>query len=131
MLKEISLIIVIIASVIGFNFFIQNYLDKSSDEFVSELGNISRKLLEEEANVDYEGVKKEVNELENKWYGVESVWMLIILHSELDKVDSGFKELEATLETENSELSYVNAKKLEFVIESITKKDLFELKNIF
>ncbi len=131
MLKEISLIIAIIASVIGFNFFIQNYLDKSSDEFVSELGNISRKLLEEEANVDYEGVKKEVNELENKWYEVESVWMLIILHSELDKVDSGFKELEATLETENSELSYVNTKKLEFVIESITKKDLFELKNIF
>ena len=57
--------------------------------------------------------------------------MLIILHSDLDKVDNAFKELRATLEIENAEQSYVNVKKLQFLIDSVTKKDLFELKNIF
>lgn len=131
MLKEIFLIIAIIVTVVGFNFLIQNYLDNSSDEFVSKLGELSNKLLENNENVNYEEVKSEVIDLESKWYEVESIWMLIILHSELDKVDSAFKELEATLEAKNSELAYINVKKLEFMIESVTKKDLFELKNIF
>lgn len=130
MLKEFSLIIIIIICVVGFNFFIQNYLEDSSKDFISQLDELSEKLLEKD-NIDYDAIKKEVDELEKKWYDVEGMWMLIILHSELDKVDAAFKELRATLDIEDLDNSYVNIKKLEFLIESVTKKDLFELKNIF
>lgn len=130
MLREIFIIIIIIVSVVGVNFFIPNYLDNSSKEFVSKLDELSTKLKEKE-NIDYDEIKKELDNLEEKWYEVESVWMLIILHSDLDLVDKAFKELQATLEIKNAEQSYVNAKRLQFLIESVTKKDLFELKNIF
>lgn len=130
MLKEIFIIIIIIVSVVSFNFFIQNYLDNSSKNFVLKLDEIAVKLLEND-DVDYEEVKEEVNNLEKKWYDIESIWMLIILHSDLNTVDKAFKELDATLEIKNAEQSYVNVKKLQFLIESVTSKDLFELKNIF
>lgn len=130
MLKEMVIIVAIVASVIGLNFFIQDYLDKSSRELISQMDEMSTKLLNKD-NVNYDDVKKEIDEVEENWYGVEEMWMLIILHSDLDKVDNAFKELRATLEIENAEQSYVNVKKLQFLIDSVTKKDLFELKNIF
>ena len=57
--------------------------------------------------------------------------MLILLHSDLDLVDQSINELKSSLELKNKEISYLNAKNLQFLIENISEKNEFNLKNIF
>ena len=40
--------------------------------------------------------------------------MLIILHSDIDKVEEAFKELEAELDIKDKEQAYVKIKKMQF-----------------
>lgn len=130
MFKEILIIIIIIISIVGLNFLMQNYLANSSTDFIKELDELAYKLQEKD-DINLDEIKEEVNNLEKKWYGIEDIWMLIILHSDIDKVEEAFKELEAELDIKDKEQAYVKIKKMQFLIESITNKDLFELKNIF
>lgn len=130
MFKEILIIIIIIISIVGLNFLMQNYLANSSTDFIKELDELAYKLQEKD-DINLDEIKEEVNNLEKKWYGIEDIWMLIILHSDIDKVEEAFKELEAELDIKDKEQAYVKTKKMQFLIESITNKDLFELKNIF
>lgn len=130
MFKEILIIIIIIISIVSLNFLMQNYLANSSTDFIKELDELAYKLQEKD-DINLDEIKEEVNNLEKKWYGIEDIWMLIILHSDIDKVEEAFKELEAELDIKDKEQAYVKIKKMQFLIESITNKDLFELKNIF
>ena len=76
-------------------------------------------------------MSKKVNDLEEKWRGIEKIWMLILLHSDLDEIDKMLNELKSSLELKNRETSYLNAKDLQFLIENISEKNAFSLKNIF
>lgn len=130
MLKEICIIIVIIASIIGFNFFIQDYLGKTSNEFVTKLDEVALKLKDTE-NINFDEIEGTISELESKWNETEEIWMLIIVHSDLDMVDKTIKRLQSTLELKQEMEAYVNIKELQFLIDHIAKKDAFILKNLF
>ena len=130
MLKEISIILIIIILIISSNFFIQNYLKNSSQEFIDKIGEIAGELINNE-NINYDDMSKKVNDLEEKWRGIEKIWMLILLHSDLDEIDKMLNELKSSLELKNRETSYLNAKNLQFLIENISEKNAFSLKNIF
>ena len=130
MLKEISIILIIIILIISSNFFIQNYLKNSSQEFIDKIGEIAGELINNE-NINYDDMSKKVNDLEEKWRGIEKIWMLILLHSDLDEIDKMLNELKSSLELKNRDTSYLNAKDLQFLIENISEKNAFSLKNIF
>ena len=104
MLKEISIILIIIILIISSNFFIQNYLKNSSQEFIDKIGEIAGELINNE-NINYDDMSKKVNDLEEKWRGIEKIWMLILLHSDLDEIDKMLNELKSSLELKNRETS--------------------------
>ena len=131
MFKEVLIIIIIIVGIIGFNFLIQNYLESSSEEIVVKLEEVSNKLMETSENVNYEEIKKDISELESKWYEVEKIWMLILLHSDLDMIDRTFKNLFSYIDTKDFEGAYRTVKELKFLIEYIAEKDAFTIKNVF
>jgi len=128
--KEISIIVIIIILIVGANFFMENYLDKTSKEITPKLEEVATSLMQKD-NVDFEQVKQTISDVEDKWYQLEKIWMLILLHSDLDSVDRTFKNLFASLEIEDSGRAYMYVKELQFLIEYISKKDEFSLKNIF
>ena len=130
MIKEIFIIISIIIIIISSNFLIQNYLKNSSQEFIDKTAEVSDLLINNE-DINYDDIKGKVGELESKWSEVENIWMLILLHSDLDLVDQSINELKSSLELKNKEISYLNAKNLQFLIENISEKNEFNLKNIF
>lgn len=131
MFKEVLIIIIIIVGIIGFNFLIQNYLESSSEDIVVKLEEVSNKLMEISENVNYEEIKKDISELESKWYDVEKIWMLILLHSDLDMIDRTFKNLFSYIDTKDFEGAYRTVKELKFLIEYIAEKDAFTIKNVF
>jgi len=130
-LKEVFLIIIIIASIVGFNFLLQNYLKSSSEEFVVKLEEISTKLMEMSEEVDYNKIRNEISDLENRWYEIENVWMLILLHSDLDMIDRTFKDLYSYIDVKDFNGTYRSVKELKFYIEYIAEKDAFTIKNVF
>ena len=130
MFKEIFIIISIIIIIISSNFLIQNYLKNSSQEFIDKTADVSDLLINNE-DINYDDIKGKVGELESKWSEVENIWMLILLHSDLDLVDQTINELKSSIELKNKEDSYLNAKNLQFLIENISEKNKFNLKNIF
>lgn len=131
MFKEFLIIIIIIFFIISSNFFLQNYLKNSSEEFVIKLEEMATNLIKDREHIDYEELNKNISEIENKWYEEERIWMLILLHSDLDEIDMGFKKIYGYIDLKNFGGIYRSVKEIKFLIEYIVEKDKFTIKNIF
>ena len=131
MFKEVLIIIIIIFFIVGSNFFLQNYLKSSSEEFIVKLEDIATDLIKKGENIDYNDLNKRISDIEQRWYEEEKLWMLLLLHSDLDEIDMGFKKIYGYIDLKNFEGVYRSVKETKFLIEYIVEKDNFTIKNIF
>lgn len=130
-MKEFTIIFIILIIIIGGALYIDKYLKNSSEELAEMLEDLKEKinLVEEKKNV--KEVKKEAEEIYNKWEEVEEKWAFIVLHSELDLIETSFVRMKAQIEESEFSRSIEEIDACIFLVNHISEKERFCLKNIF
>lgn len=130
-MKEWIIIFIILIIIFGGALYIQNYLNKSSKNIISDLKELKAKIEEAQNTENREIIKKEVNKLYDEWSETEEKWAVIVFHSELDLIETSFIKMKS--EIENGELSK-SIEELEtaiFLVNHIYETERFCLKNVF
>ena len=130
-MKEFIIIIIILIIIIGGAIYIQKYLDRTSGELISDLNDLKKMMLETKQTDDRENIKKKVNEIYNKWDEVEKGWSIIVLHSELDLIETSFIKMKSGIAEGEINRGLEELETSIFLIDHISKKEKFCLKNIF
>lgn len=130
-MKEFIIIIIILIIIIGGAIYIQKYLDRTSGELISDLNDLKKMMLETKQTDDRENIKKKVNEIYNKWNEVEKGWSIIVLHSELDLIETSFIKMKSGIEEGEINRGLEELETSIFLIDHISQKEKFCLKNIF
>ena len=130
-MKEFIIIIIILIIIIGGAIYIQKYLDRTSGELISDLKYLKKMMLETKQTDDRENIKKKVNEIYNKWNEVEKGWSIIVLHSELDLIETSFIKMKSGIEEGEINRGLEELETSIFLIDHISQKEKFCLKNIF
>lgn len=130
-MREFTIIFIILIIIIGGALYTDKYLKNSSQELVGLLENLKEKvnIIEEEGNV--EEIKKEVEKTYNKWEQTEEKWAFIVLHSELDLIETSFVRMKAQIEEGEISRSIEEIDACIFLVNHISEKERFCLKNIF
>lgn len=130
-MKEFTIIFIILIIIIGGALYINNYLKNSSNELVGMLEVLKEKvnLLDKEG--DIEEVKKEAEKTYNRWEEIEEKWAFIVLHSELDLIETSFIRMKAQIEEGEFSKSIEEIDACIFLVNHISEKEKFCLKNIF
>ena len=71
------------------------------------------------------------NEIRNKWNKIENGWAIIILHDELDMIETSLIKMSANIEYGTISDSIEELENLIFLVEHISDKEEFNIKNIF
>ena len=130
-MKEFIIIIIILIIIIGGAIYIQKYLDRTSGELISDLNDLKKMMLETKQTDDRENIKRRVNEIYNKWDEVEKGWSIIVLHSELDLIETSFIKMKSGIEEGEINRGLEELETSIFLIDHISQKEKFCLKNIF
>ena len=128
-MREFIIIVIILGLIIGGNIFINNYLKRSSQSLIDDLNNLNNKLNEKAYSTDE--LTKEGNNIYNKWKKTGENWAFIVLHSELDLIETSLIRMKTEIEENNLDIAHEELETSIFLINHIKEKDKFCFKNIF
>lgn len=127
MIKETIISIVIIGIIIFFEFYTQNYIEKSVNIMTQLLEELKFEI--EQENIDNATAK--IEQLEKKWYEIHEKLAYYIEHDELEKVDSAIVQMNSYIKTKEFSLAIAQLEEGKFVLDHIEDKNKLNLQNIF
>lgn len=128
-MKEFTIIFIILIIIVGGAIYTNNYLNDSSQKMVSMLEDLKQKVGHKENNM--EELKTEVEKVYDEWENTEKKWAFIVLHSELDLIETSFVKMKAQIEEGELKKSMEEIEASIFLVNHISEKEKFCLKNIF
>ncbi|MGN1351939.1 MAG: DUF4363 family protein [Clostridia bacterium] len=130
-MKEICIIIVILVLIIGTAIWVQSYLNNTTEYLLKDLKILEKELISSKEDNNRGNIVKKGNEIRNKWNKIENGWAIIILHDELDMIETSLIKMSANIEYGTISDSIEELENLIFLVEHISDKEEFNLKNIF
>lgn len=129
-MKEILIIIISVALVCTGAYISQNYLNKTSDDLVSNIKDLKIEIGKAKEKEENDSIALSENIYE-KWKELEEKWSIIIIHDELDLIELSLVGMKTYIE----EGQYVDAQeeleKATFLLEHIKEREKLALKNVF
>ena len=130
-MKEICIIIVILVLIIGTAIWVQSYLNNTTEQLLKDLKILEKELISSKEDNNRGNIVKKGNEIRNKWNKIENGWAIIILHDELDMIETSLIKMSANIEYGTISDSIEELENLIFLVEHISDKEEFNIKNIF
>lgn len=128
-MKEIIIIITILIIIFSGSIITQNYLNKSSNLLIAELDDIKKSIENNELN--NEELIKKTEETYQKWEKTNEKWSVIILHDEIDLIETSLIKMKAEIKSGEIEDAMAEIETSIFLLNHIKEKEKTSLKNIF
>lgn len=120
-----SILIIIFLGAIYTN----NFLKKTTQDLLGQLKNLKEDV--KNGNKNLEELKKQVDDIYNNWDEIEEKWAFVVLHNELDLIETSFVKMKAQIEENALDRSLEEIETNIFLVDHIYQKEKFNLKNIF
>lgn len=128
-MKEIIIIIGILIIIFAGSIITQMYLNKTSTLLIDKLENIKSDI--ENEKFDREKVSKKAEEMYSEWEKINEKWSVIILHDEIDLIETALIKMKAEIKSGEIEDSMAEIDTSIFLLNHIKEKEKTSLKNIF
>ena len=127
MIKELIIIIIVVALVIGLDIISNNYLKEAVADLSNEL-NALKVLIQEEKQ---EKAQKQMKIVKDKWKEKYKVMAYYIEHDELEKVETELTRLSANIDVKEYEHCIEEIEASIFILDHIGQKEKLEIISIF
>ncbi len=131
MIKEISIIGIIVIIVVFLNSISQNYTNESIDNMIIHLDEVRKEFMKEEEEIDLEKLDEKIEMMKDEWELRYEKFAYYIEHDELEKVYTSIVAIDGLLEKEEYGNAIGELEKGKYTLEHIRTKYEFTLKNIF
>lgn len=128
-MKETIIIIIIFIIIFGGAFYIQNFLNNTSDTLVSKLEDLKTDM--EKGNITEEEMKNKSDEIYGEWEDINEKWSVIVLHDEIDLIETSLIRMKSKIKTGYTNESMEDLDTSIFLLKHIKEKEKTSLKNIF
>lgn len=128
-MKEVVIIISILIIIFTGSIVTQRYLNKTSDLLVDELEEIKKNI--ENNDFNEKELAKKTEEMYEKWEKTNAKWSIIILHDEIDLIETSLIKMKAFIKTGEIEECMAELDTSIFLLNHIKEKEKTSLKNIF
>lgn len=127
MYKEVIIILIVVALVIGLDIISNNYLKESVTELSSELNKLKVQILEE----NKQEAQKQMKKVKDIWKERYKVLAYYIEHDELEKVETELVRLASDIDMEEYKHCINELNTAIFILEHIGQKEKLDIISIF
>lgn len=128
-MKEIVIIILILIIIFVGEFYIQKYLSNTSASLISKLEDL--KQIIDEKSIEKDEIVAKSDEIYSEWKDINEKWSVIILHNEIDLIETSLIRMKSKIKTGKIDDSVEDIDSSIFLVNHIKEKEETRLKNIF
>lgn len=128
-MKQIIIMIIILIIIFGGAKYTQDFLNNSSDKLVEKLEMLKEKI--ESEKIKQEEKTKIAKEIYEEWENTNEKWSVIVLHDEIDLIETALIRMKSKIETGDAYDSMEDLNTSIFLLKHIKEKEKTSLKNIF
>ena len=128
-MKEIILIFLILTIIVFSSIYICNYLRNTSKPIVDDLEELEYIIMKED--ISKEELIKRADNIKQKWNDINRKWSNIVLHQEIDAIETSLLKIKAKIEVGEKEEGIEDIKTAIFLLNHISEKEKLSIKNIF
>ncbi|MDO5555924.1 MAG: DUF4363 family protein [Clostridia bacterium] len=128
-MKELIIMIIILLIIFSCAIVTQRFLNNTSDTLSSKLEELKTGI--GEGNMSEEQMKQKSEEIYEEWEDINEKWSVIVLHDEIDLIETSLIRMKSKIETDNFEESMEDLDTSIFLVKHIKEKEKTSLKNIF
>lgn len=128
-MKEMIIIISILIIIFTCSIVTQRYLNRTSDLLVDDLKEIKQNI--ENKDLDEKELAKKAEEMYEKWEKINAKWSIIVLHDEIDLIETSLIKMKTFVKAEEIEECMAELDTSIFLLNHIKEKEKTSLKNIF
>lgn len=129
-MKDTIIIFVILIIILSGAIYTYKYLDKTTGELSNNLEDLKEEIKIAMETENRDKIRGRVNDIYQKWEKTESNWAIIVLHDELDQIETSFTKMKSEIEDGELEKSLEELETSVFLVNHIKEKEKFCLKNI-
>ncbi len=127
-MKQIIIMIIILIIIFTGAWYTQKFLDETTSNLVGKLEDLKTKVEDSENN---EKLEQKTDEIYGEWKDISEKWSVIVLHDELDLIETSLIKIKSKIKTGNIEESMEDIDTSIFLLKHIKEKEKTSLKNIF
>lgn len=127
MIRDLMIILFIISIVIFGHVYIQNMLEKNSQELIGKLEELKDKVEDE----DKSNADKMIGDIYESWSEKSDNWAVVIDHEEIDNIQKSVLNLKSSINADDMDEIMSKIDECIFFISHIEDKERLNLKNIF
>ncbi len=126
-MKYIITMVLILVIILGLNFYVASYINKSADNLLDSVQQIRRAA----AAGDVQSAADMISVMRERWEHDETRWEAFTDHREVERVDILIQRLEGFVDERTTEGMAEELQELEYLLRQMTEKHSFKLENIF
>lgn len=130
-MRDVIIIIAIIAIILGGDIFTKQYLNKTANELSEKLNNLKENTKLAKTTGNREKIKLEMEEIEAKWNNMNKAWSIIVVHQELDNIEQALTKANSSINDGKLEDALQEIETSIFFVEHVKEREKLSLKNIF
>lgn len=127
MIKELTISVIIIITIVVLDLYTQNYTKITISETTQRLNELQQEI----SKNDSKQIEEKLNNTEKEWKKAHNNLAYYIEHDELEKVDTALVTMKSYIDSQDYSSASSELQKSIFVLEHIQKKNSFSLENIF
>lgn len=130
-MRDWLIITAIIIIIVGGDIMMQTHLNKTADELINNLQDLKQKTILAKETGNRENIKKQINEIDEKWEEINKTWAKIVVHQELDNIQQSLTKAKSNIEEGGLEDALQEIETSLFFVEHVKQREKISLKNIF
>lgn len=130
-MRDWFIITAIFIIIVGGDIMMQTHLNKTADELINNLQDLKQKTILAKETENRENIKKQINEIDEKWEEINKTWAEIVVHQELDNIHQSLTKAKSNIEEGGLEDALQEIETALFFVEHVKQREKISLKNIF
>ena len=130
-MRDWFIITAIFIIIVGGDIMMQTHLNRTADELINNLQDLKQKTILAKETENRENIKKQINEIDEKWEEINKTWAEIVVHQELDNIQQSLTKAKSNIEEGGLEDALQEIETALFFVEHVKQREKISLKNIF
>ena len=130
-MRDWFIITAIFIIIVGGDIMMQTHLNKTADELINNLQDLKQKTILAKETENRENIKKQINEIDEKWEEINKTWAEIVVHQELDNIHQSLTKAKSNIEEGGLEDAIQEIETALVFVEHVKQREKISLKNIF
>ena len=130
-MRDAIIITIILSIILGGHIYTRNFLRTTVGELEDKIEGLKEEIVLAKEIEDKQNIKDIINDLETKWEEIEKKWAIIVIHDEIDSIETSLMKIKSNVETGELNKTLEEIEVSLFLINHIAEREKFCLKNIF